>query len=227
MDHLSLVEFAYNNSYQANIGMAPYEALYRRKCITPLCWNDLSERKVDNVELIEVISKKIRIIRDRLKVAQDWQKSYVDTRRKELEVEVCDMVFFKLPSWKGVIRFQKRGKLNPRYIGPFKIFERIESVAYWLELPQDLERIHDVFHVFILRKCISDPYHILEAPLVELNEDLSFDVQLVGIVDQRIKELRNKVILMIKVLWRSDTIEKMMWEMKASMRSCYPYLFSN
>ena len=119
------------------------------------------------------------------------------------------MVFLKVAPWKGVIRFQKRGKLNPRYIDPFRILERIRPIAYWLELPQDLERIHDVFHVSMLRKYIFDLSHVLEAPLVELKEDLSFYVQPVGIIDQKLKELKNKLILMFKVLWRSDTVEKM------------------
>ena len=110
--------------------------------------------------------------------------------------------------------------MNPRYIDPFKIFERIRPVTYQLELSKDLKQIHDVFHVFMLRKYISDPSHVLEASLVELKEDLSFEVQPVGIVDQRMKELRNKVISMVKVLWRSDTVEEMTW-------SHYPYLFTD
>ena len=130
VDHLSLVEFTYNNSYQANIGMAPYQALYGRKCGTPLCWDEVCEQKLNDEELIAITSKNIRIIRERLKVAQDRQKSYADTGRRELEFEVGDMVFLKVALWKGVIRFQKRGKLNPQYIGPFRIIERIGSVAY-------------------------------------------------------------------------------------------------
>ena len=97
------------------------------------------------------------------------------------------MVFLKVAPWKRVIRFQKIGKLNPRYISPFKILKRIGPIAYRLELPQDLERIHDVFHVFMLRKYISDSSHVLKAPPVKLNEDLSFEVQLVGIVDKKLK----------------------------------------
>ena len=107
-----------------------------------------------NVELIEAISENIKIVRDRLKVAQDRQKSYLDTRIRVLEFEVGNIVFFKVAFWKCVIRFQKREKLNPRYIEPFRILERIGAVAYCLELPRDLECIHDVFHVSILRKYI-------------------------------------------------------------------------
>ena len=117
---------------------------------------------------------------------------------RELEFKVDDMVFLKVTPWKKSDSVsKKKGKLNPRYIGPFKILEMIGSVAYRLELLQDLEQIHNVFHVLMLRKCIPNPSH---APPVELKEDLSFEIQLVGIVDQELKELRNKVILMVKVL---------------------------
>ena len=132
-------------------------------------------------------------------MAQDRQKSYMETRRSVIKFEVGDMVFLKVALWKCVIQFQKREKLNPRYIGPFRIIERIRPVAYRLELPRDLECIQYVFLVSILRKYILDPSHIFEASSVELREDLSFEVQLVGIVDQRMKELRNKVIPMVKV----------------------------
>ena len=103
LKHLSLVEFAYNNSHQASIGMAPYEALYERKCKTLICWDEVGEQKLNDVELIEITSKKIHIIRERLKIAQDRQKSYADTRKRELEFEVGDMVFLKVAPWKGVI----------------------------------------------------------------------------------------------------------------------------
>ena len=101
---------------------------------------------------------------------------------RELEFEVGDMVFLKVALWKGVIRFQKREKLNPRYIGPFRILESIGQVAYWLELPQNLKRIHDVFHISMLRKYIVDPSHVLEAPPIELEENLLFKVQPMGII---------------------------------------------
>ena len=135
-------------------------------------------------------------------------------------------MFLKVASWKGVIRFRKRGKLNPRYIGPFRIVERIGPVAYRLELPSELSRIHNVFHVSMLKKYISDPYHVLESPPFELDEDLTFEVQPVSIVDQGIKELRNKTIPMVKVLWRSGSIEETTWETEAFMRKYHPYLFN-
>ena len=126
---------------------------------------------------------------------------------------------------KGVIQFQKKGKLNPRYIDPFRILERIGPVAYRLELPLESSRIHNVFHVSMLRKYISDPSHALETPPIELEKDISFEVQHVAIIVQEMKQLRSKVIPMVKVLWRSDIIEEMTWEIKTFIRNCYPYLF--
>ena len=131
------------------------------------------------------------------------------------------MVFLKVVPWKGVIRFQKRGKLNLRYIGPFKIVEKIRPVAYYLELPAELSRIHNVYHVSMPRKYIPDPSHVLEAPPIELKEHLSFEVQPVGIADQEMKQLRNKVIPIVKVLLRSDAIEEMTWETEAFIKRHY------
>ena len=156
------MEFAYNNSYQTSIGMAPYEALYGRKCRTPVCWEEVGERKLIGLEIVQVTCDKIKVIRDRLKIAQDRQKIYADNGRRELEFEVGDMVFLRISLWKGVVRFGKHGKLSPRYIGPYRIVERIGEVAYRLEFPFDLDRIHDVFLVSMLRKYIQDPSHVLK-----------------------------------------------------------------
>ena len=117
-------------------------------------------------------------------------------------------------------------KLNQRYIGSFRIVERIGPVAYRLELPSELSRIHNVFHVSMLRKYVSNPSHVLETPPFKLDKDLTFEVQPVGIVDQGIKELRNKTISMVKVLWKSDTVEETTWETEAFMRKYHPYLFN-
>ena len=116
---------------------------------------------------------KVNVIRARLKADQDRQKSYADKRRKDLEFEVEDRVFLRLSPWKGVVRFGKRGKLSPRYIGPFEIVERIGPVAYRLDLPDELFRVHNVFHISMLHKYISDPSHVLETPEIELNDERS------------------------------------------------------
>ncbi|KAL0536830.1 hypothetical protein IC582_025792 [Cucumis melo] len=166
--HLPLMEFAYNNNYQSSIGMAPYEALYGRPCRTPVCWNEVGERKLVGPELVQIRTNNIKLIRENMRKAQDRQKSYADKRRRNLEFQVGDQVFLKLSPWRGVIRFGRKGKLSPRYIGPYQITERVGPAAYRLELPIELARIHDVFHVSMLRKYIPDPSHVLQDQPVEL-----------------------------------------------------------
>ncbi|GJS36314.1 putative reverse transcriptase domain-containing protein [Tanacetum coccineum] len=137
--HLPLVEFSYNNSYHTSIKAAPYEALYGRKCHSPVCWTEVGEAQLTGPEIIYETTENIFKIRDRMQAARDRQKSYADKRRRPLEFEVGDKVMLKFATWKGVIRFGKRGKLNPHYIGPFQILERIGPVAYRLELPKEPE----------------------------------------------------------------------------------------
>ena len=159
--HLALMEFAYNNSYQASIEITPFEALYGRKCRTLVCWDEVGERRLVSPELVQITSEKVKVVRDNLKIARDRQKSYADNRRRDLQFEIGDRVFLKISPWKGVLRFGRRGKLRPRYIGPYEIIARVGPVAYKLKLPQELSRIHDTFHVSMLRKYIPDPSHVL------------------------------------------------------------------
>ena len=132
--YLPLMEFAYNKSYQSSIEMAPYEALYGRKCRTPLCWDEVGERKLLGPEIVQITIDNVKVIRDRLKITQDRQKSYANNRRRDLEFQVGDQVFMRISPWKGVLRFGKKGKLSPRYMGPYKIVERIGEVAYQVEV---------------------------------------------------------------------------------------------
>ena len=145
--HLALMEFAYNNSYQASIDMAPFEALCGRKCRTPVCWDEVSERRLVGPELVQITSEKVKVVRYNLKIARDRQKIYEDNRRRDLQFEIGDRVFLKISPWKGVLRFGRRGKLNPRYIGPYEILSKVGRVAYKLKLPLELSRVHDTFHV--------------------------------------------------------------------------------
>ncbi|GJV89052.1 putative reverse transcriptase domain-containing protein [Tanacetum coccineum] len=154
--HLPLAEFLYNNSYHASIKAAPYEALYGRKCRSPICWAEVGEAQLTGPELIQETTEKIVLIKQRMQAAQDRQKSYADRKRKPMEFEVGDRVMLKVSPWKGVVRFGKRGKLNPRYVGPFKILAKVGKVAYRLELPQELSRVHHTFHVSNLKKCYAD-----------------------------------------------------------------------
>ena len=224
-EYLPLAEFTYNNSYHSSIEMSPYEELYGEQCHTPLCWNETGKRKLLGLEIVQTTVDKVNAIRARLKATHDRQKSYEDKRRKDLEFEVEDRVFLKLSPWKGVVRFRKRGKLSPRYIGPFEIVERIGPVAYRLDLPEELSRVHNVFHISMLRKYISDPSHVFETPEIEPRDDLSYEEQLVQILGREEKELRNKTISLVKVLWRNHLVEEATWEQEDQMRSQYPHLF--
>ena len=143
--------------------MAPYEAFYGRKYRSPLCWNEIGERELTGLEIIQDAAKKVALIKRRLETAASRQKSYVDPRRKDVELHIGDYVFLKVSLMKGVMRFGKKEKLAPRYIQPFKILERIGVVAYRLALPPDMSQVHPVFHVSMLRKYISDPLHVLQS----------------------------------------------------------------
>ena len=131
--------------------MAPYEALYGRHCRTPLCWTELKEKKLIGPDLVQQTDEKIRLIKSRLKAAQDRQKSYSDLKRKDVEYEAGTKVFLKVSPWRKILRFGKKGKLSPRFIDPYEILECIGPVAYRLALPPELSRIHNVFHVSMLR----------------------------------------------------------------------------
>ena len=153
------MEFAYNNSYQASVRMAPYEALYGRPCRSPLGWTKVGERSITGPDLNRDTSEKVSLIRQRLLTAQNWKKGYASVRRRPLEFEVGDHVFLKVMPKRGVVRFGKRGKLSPRFIGPFEIIERIGTVAYRLALLPSMSGVHEVFHVSMLRRYTLDPAH--------------------------------------------------------------------
>nr|GEU36176.1 putative reverse transcriptase domain, ribonuclease H-like domain, aspartic peptidase domain protein [Tanacetum cinerariifolium] len=170
--HLPLVEFSYNNSYHASIKAAPFEALYGRKCRSPICWAEVEDAQLTGSELIHETTEKIVQIKQRIQAARDRQKSYADVRHKPFEFQVCDRVMLKVSPWKGVVRFGKRGKLNLRYIGPFIVLAKVGTVAYRLELPEQLSRVHSTFHVSNLKKCSSDE------PLAILLDELHIDDKL-------------------------------------------------
>ncbi|GKA65066.1 putative reverse transcriptase domain-containing protein [Tanacetum coccineum] len=169
VNHLLLVEFLYNNSYHASIKAAPFEALYGRKCRSPVCWAEVGEVQLTGPEIVQETTEKVIKIKQRIQAARDRQKSYVDLKRKPMEFQVGDRVMLKVSPWKGVVRFGKRGKLNPRYVGPFKVLEKVRAVAYKLELPQELSRVHNTFHVSNLKKCYAD--EPLDVPLDGLHTD--------------------------------------------------------
>nr|GFC27712.1 putative reverse transcriptase domain-containing protein [Tanacetum cinerariifolium] len=156
--HLPLIEFSYNNSYLKSLKCSPFEALYGRKCRSPVIWNEVRESQIIGPELVKETTENIVQIRERLKTARSRQKCNADRRRKPLQFQVGNRVLLRVSPWKGVVRFGKRGKLAPRFVGPFVILERIGPVAYRLRLPQELSCIHDVFHVSNLKKSLAESY---------------------------------------------------------------------
>ena len=199
-EHISLMEFAYNNQYHSSIQMAPYEALYGRKCRSPIYWDEEGTRVLEGPEIVQDTMDKVKLIKSRLKAAQDRQKSYADQHKREIEYKVGEKVFLRVSPWKGVIQFSQKGKLSPRYIGPYEILGRIGPLAYRLALPQEMAQIHDVFHVSMLRRYRSDPTHVLKNKEVEIADDLSYVEEPIKIIGYKIKQLRNREISLVKVL---------------------------
>ncbi|KAA0040403.1 pol protein [Cucumis melo var. makuwa] len=148
---------------------------------------------------------------------QSRQKSYADVRRKDLEFEVGDKVFLKVAPVRGVLQFERRGKLSPHFVGPFEILERIGPVAYRLALPPSLSTVHDVFHVSMLRKYVPDPSHVVDYEPLEIKENLSYTEQPVEVLAREVKTLRNKEIPLVKVLWRNHGVEEATWEREDDM----------
>ncbi|KAK6123664.1 hypothetical protein DH2020_042592 [Rehmannia glutinosa] len=191
--YLPLAEFAYNNSYQATIGMAPYEALYGRRCRSPIHWHEVGEKKqiesehIEKTNFVQETTEAVKVIRKRIEIAQSRQKSYADVRRRPLEFSVGDFVFIKVSPMKGIMRFGKKGKLSPMYVRPYMIVERIGKVAYKLELPQEMASIHNVFHVSMLKKYVVDSSHVLTPQAIEIDESLSYEEKPIAILDREVK----------------------------------------
>ncbi|GKC73314.1 putative reverse transcriptase domain-containing protein, partial [Tanacetum coccineum] len=224
--HLPLIEFSYNNSYHASIKAAPFEALYGRKCRSPICWAEVGDAQLTGPELIHETTEKIVQIKQRIQAARDRQKSYADVRRKPLEFQVGDRVMLKVSPWKGVVHFGKRGKLNPRYIGPFKVLAKVGTVAYRLELPQQLSRVHSTFHVSNLKKCLSDEPLAVPLDEIHIDDKLRFVEEPVEIMDREVKRLKRNRIPIIKVWWNSRRGPEFTWEREDQFQKKYPHLFA-
>jgi hypothetical protein len=154
---LTLAEFSYNNSYQASLKMAPFEALYGRRCCTPLNWSQVGERKFFGPNLVKETEERVEVIKENLKAAQMRQKSYHDKGKAVREYQVGEKVYLRVLPTKGVQRFGVKGKLAPRYIGPYEITEICGPIAYRIRLPERFAAVHNVFHVSQLRKCAHEP----------------------------------------------------------------------
>nr|GFA66826.1 putative reverse transcriptase domain-containing protein [Tanacetum cinerariifolium] len=205
VNHLPLVEFSYNNSYHASIKAAPFEALYGRKCRSPVCWNEVGEFHLTGPEIVQETTEKIVQIKQRIQAARDRQKSYADLKRKPMEFQVGDKVMLKVSPWKWVVRFGKWGKLNPRYVGPFKVIARVGSVAYKLDLPEELTVLLDGLH-------FDDKLQFVEEP--------------VEIMDREVKRLRTSRVPIVKVRWNSRRGHEFTWEREDQFKKKHPHLFT-
>nr|CAH66331.1 H0813E03.8 [Oryza sativa] len=224
---LPYAEFSYNNSYQASIQMAPYEALYGRKCQTPLLWDQVGESQVFGTDILREAEVKVRTIQENLKVAQSRQKSYADNRRRNLEFAVDNFVYLRVTPLRGVHRFQTKGKLAPRFVGPFRIIARRGEVAYQLELPASLGNVHDVFHLSQLKKCLRVPSEQADSEQIEVREDLTYVERPVKILDTMERRTRNRVIRFYKVQWSNHAEEEATWEREDELKAAHPDLFAS
>jgi hypothetical protein len=222
---LPCAEFAYNSSYQSRIKMAPFEALYGRKCSTLLFWNQTCESQLFGPDSIREVEKQVEIIKENLKAAQSRQKSYVDPRRREVVLEVGDYAYLRVSPIRGPRRFNLRGKLSPRFIRPFKIVERKGEVAYQLELPAQLSGVHDLFHVSLLKKCTSEvKIEPVQLEDIQMENDLTYKEYPVKILDTSERVIGSKIIRMCKVQWSHHTEEEATWEREDELKEDFPQL---
>ncbi|GJY30090.1 putative reverse transcriptase domain-containing protein [Tanacetum coccineum] len=210
--HLPLAEFSYNNSYHLSVKCTPFETLYGRKCQMPIALAEVGESKLMGREIFQETIDKIVQIKERLKTVKYRQKSYVNNWLKPLEFSVGDKVLLKVSPWKGVVRFGKRSKFPPRYVGPFEIVGRVSLVAYRLRLPQELVGIHDTFHVSNLKKCPTDINLYVPLEEIKIVNGLHFLEELIEIIDREVKKLKQCRIPIMKVRWNSRRGPEFTWE---------------
>jgi hypothetical protein len=199
-DYLHLVELSYNNGYQTSLKMSPFEALYGRKCNTPVSWDNPADRAVVGLNLLRKMEEKMIKIKQNLKDAQDRQKSYVDKGRTHMEFKVGDRLFLKVKANKSSLKLGNCSKLAARYCGSFEILERIGPIAYMIALPASMY-VHNVFHISLLKKYIPDTNHVIDWNVIQVEQEGTFQVHPVHIVDRKIKQLWNRAIWFVKVQW--------------------------
>jgi hypothetical protein len=187
-----------------------------------LNWSQTGERHIFGPDLVVEAEDKVKVIQANLKTAQSRQKSYADKRRKPLQFQVGDFVYLRVSPTKGVQRFGIKGKLAPRYVGPFEILKVCGPVAYKICLPSQLAAIHDVFHVSQLKKCIKVPTEIIETTAIEIEPDLSYTEQPLQILDTKERATRRKTVKMYKILWNHHTEEEATWETESYLQQNFP-----
>jgi hypothetical protein len=191
---LPLAKFSYNNSYQESINMTPFEALYGRKCRTPLSWVEAGERRYYGIDFIEQAEEQARTIKIHMAAAQSRQKSYADRRRKPIEFEVGDFIYLKVSPMKSIQRFGVKRKLAPRYVGPFQIIGKSGVVAYKIQLPPEMSALFNVFHVSQLKKCLRVPEERVLLGDIKLESDLTYEERPVRVIDTREQVTRSRVV---------------------------------
>ena len=192
--------------------------------MTPLNWSEAGERNFFGPDLVGEAEDQVRLIQANLKTAQARQKSYADKRRWPLIFEVGDHVYLRVSPMKGVQRFGMRGKLAPRYVGPFPITERCGPVAYRVELPPHLSAVHNIFHVSQLRKCLRVPTEVVDTENLQLEPDLIYPEHPVRIVDHKTRVTRNQTSNFYKVQWSNHSEREATWETEEFLKSKYPEL---
>ncbi|GJU25289.1 putative reverse transcriptase domain-containing protein [Tanacetum coccineum] len=197
--------------------------LYMKDVVTR---HEVGDAQLTGPAIIHETTKKIIQIKSKIQAARDRQKSYANIRRKPMVFQVGDRVMLKFSPWKGVVHFGKRGKLNPRYVDPFKVIERVRTVAYKLELPQQLSRVHNTFHVSNLKKCMSDKSLVIPLEELRVDDKLHFMEEPVEVMDREIKQLKRSRIPIIKVIWNSKRGPEFTWEREDQFKQKYPHLFT-
>ncbi|XP_071681688.1 uncharacterized protein [Lolium perenne] len=218
--------------YKGRLCMAPFEALYGRRCRTPLNWSETGDSQVFGPDHLREAEEQVQLIRDRLKAAQSRQKSYADSKRRELTFNVGDHAYLRVTPLKVMQRFHVKGKLAPRYIGPFKVLARRGEVSYQLELPAELADFHDVFHISLLRRCLQVPdkpetFKNIDYRTLDLNTDLTYREEPLRILEEAIRLTRRRKIKFCKVQWTNHSEEEATWEREDQLRKDFPALFSS
>jgi hypothetical protein len=215
-DYLQLVEFDYNNGYQASLKMIPFEALYGRKCNTPVSWDNPTDKAMVGLDFLREMEEKMIKIKQNLKVSLDKQKNYVDKGRTHKEFKIGDHVFLKVKTNRSSLKLGKCSKLAACYCGPFEILERIGLVAYMISLLASTS-VHNVLHVSLLKKYIPDVNHVIDGNVIQVEKDGAFEVHLVCIMDRKIKHLWNQAIGLVKVQWAWYGPKDATWEYEDAM----------
>nr|GEV57676.1 hypothetical protein [Tanacetum cinerariifolium] len=216
-----------DGTYHTSIKAAPFEALYGQKYRSPICWAEVGDAQLTGSKIVYETTEKIIQIKKSIQAVRVRQKSYADRRRKPFEFEVGDKVILKVSPWKGVIRFDKQGKPSPRYIGPFKILDKVGILSYQLELPEQLSRVHSTFHVSNMKKCFVDEPLAILLEEIQIDDKLHFIEEPVEIMYQEVKWLTQSRISIVKVSWNSRRGPEFTWEREDQMKKKYPHLFVN